>query len=279
VPLFEQRHAFSDVDAAGAAEEATAYLAAAAEHLRALRMQSLDALELAEGSYFLDAGCGLGEIVREVASRVGLDGCAAGVDLSVELIRRARGATEAGTSGARFEVADIAQLPFANATFDAIRCERVFQHLDDDVASAAASEFVRVARPGGRIHLLDAVHSTNVVDCDDMGVFDAILEHFTDEVRDPSAGIRLGRRLQTAGATVRSFETIARPLEFASWWHALAIDQRLAALVANSAVSQDRADAFRADLTHRAAIGRFYATAVSCRALAVSPGAAPRDAP
>ena len=48
-------------------------------------------------------------------------------------------------------VGDAQRLPFADATFDAIACTEVFEHLLEP--TAAAAEMIRVLRPGGRLVL------------------------------------------------------------------------------------------------------------------------------
>jgi len=260
---------FTDVDGAGSAREAAAYLEAAAEQFRARRLASLDVLDLGDGSTILDAGCGLGELVREIAARVGPGGSAIGVDLSEELIDRARSAADAEGSATRFEVGDVTRLRFPDETFDAVRCERVFQHLDDKRADAAASEFVRVAKPGGRIYLTDAIHTMHSVDCDDRDAFEAVLAQLFKRIRDPYAGIRLARRLQIAGATIRSFEVISTSLSYDNWTRAVALDELVDAVVGTGDMSRARADAFRDDLVKRDAAGMFYAAAGGARVLAV----------
>jgi len=269
VSLFGERHAFSDVDKAGAADSAAAYLQGVADQFHVQRLEDLDALDLRAGSTFLDAGCGLGDIVLEVATRVAPGGSAVGVDFSGELIERAGATADAQRSDAHFEVGDVTRLRFDDASFDAVRCSRVFQHLEDTEADAAVAEFVRVTKPGGRILLVDAIQARHVVDCGDMEVFEAILDRLASHVRDPYAGIRLARRLQTANVTLKSFEAFLRLIPFQVWSHALGIDDHLAALVANGDVTERRAQAFIDDLAEREANGSLYAAASGARALAV----------
>ncbi len=54
-------------------------------------------------------------------------------------------------------VADAASLPFGDATFDAVWSCGLLHHLPDAVVPAAVTEMMRVARPGGRVAILDAV--------------------------------------------------------------------------------------------------------------------------
>ncbi|HEX5503652.1 MAG TPA: methyltransferase domain-containing protein [Thermomicrobiales bacterium] len=58
-----------------------------------------------------------------------------------------------GSPGARFAAADAERLPFADGAFDALVCECAFCTFPDK--RAAAREFARVLRPGGRVGLSD----------------------------------------------------------------------------------------------------------------------------
>jgi ubiquinone/menaquinone biosynthesis C-methylase UbiE len=63
-------------------------------------------------------------------------------------------AQESGLTGrVRFEQGDAERLRFADGTFDAIICECAFCTFPDK--AAAAVEFARVLRPGGRVGLSD----------------------------------------------------------------------------------------------------------------------------
>jgi SAM-dependent methyltransferase len=51
------------------------------------------------------------------------------------------------------------RLPFADGTFDQARCLRVLHHLPPATATWAIREMARCLKPGGRILLMDMVHS------------------------------------------------------------------------------------------------------------------------
>ena len=78
----------------------------------------------------MDAGSGMGEVTRALATMVAPGGRAVGVDLSSDLVERA---TEraASTPGVEYRVGDLTDLPIESAAFDVAYCERVFQHLAD----------------------------------------------------------------------------------------------------------------------------------------------------
>jgi len=110
-------------------------------------------LELKGESRVLDAASGKGASGVFLAERFGCR--VLGVDFSAQSAAEAN--TLAASKGlselARFEQGDAEHLPFADASFDAIICECAFCTFPDK--TAAAREFARVLRPGGRVGLSD----------------------------------------------------------------------------------------------------------------------------
>jgi SAM-dependent methyltransferase len=100
----------------------------------------LDDLDLPRSPRILDAGCGSGAMLDELARY----GEAWGVEpnpLGTALARR-RGHP-------RVLRARVEELPFASASFDLVTCLDVVEHTPDD--GAALAELRRVTRPGGRL--------------------------------------------------------------------------------------------------------------------------------
>lgn len=108
----------------------------------------MDALRLRDRSRLLDAGCGPGHFGIAFAQR----GCLVdGIDLSPEMIERARVNAAAAGVTIPYSVGDLAALNAPDATYDAIVARLVLQfspHL-----SAVLDEFERVARPGAHFWL------------------------------------------------------------------------------------------------------------------------------
>ena len=152
---------FSDVDASARAPELVDYLGHAARHVTAMRSQDYARLGLEPGHAVLDVGCGAGDVCVELAGRVGPSGRVCGVDVSEAMVAAARAAADKAGREVDLRVASAYSLPFADASFDAVRAERVFQHLDDP--ARALAEMVRVTRPGGRILVFDPDHSQHSV--------------------------------------------------------------------------------------------------------------------
>ena len=94
----------------------------------------------------LDVGCGTGLMSARLAAS-GRN--VVGVDLSTAMIKRAR---RRSAPNLEFLHADAEDLPFESASFDAVVNLISFHHYPNP--SAAASEFRRVLRPGGRLVLI-----------------------------------------------------------------------------------------------------------------------------
>jgi SAM-dependent methyltransferase len=101
----------------------------------------LDGLALPAGTRILDAGCGSGRNMADLARR----GTVAGVELAPSSLEvaRARGVGEV-RAGSLEE-----PLPFAGGAFDLAVALDVLEHLSDD--APAWRELARVVAPGGRL--------------------------------------------------------------------------------------------------------------------------------
>jgi ubiquinone/menaquinone biosynthesis C-methylase UbiE len=109
------------------------------------RMRLEEALEAylpesGSGRRALDVGCGTGHYLRALAAR-GFD--VAGVDGSVDMLEEALQRTPT----TELYEADVASLPFPDASFDLALCIEVLRYLPDP--ERCISEIARVLRPGG----------------------------------------------------------------------------------------------------------------------------------
>lgn len=101
------------------------------------------------GSAVLDVGSGPGNITRGIGRSLGESGFVVGIDVSPAMLERAVSSTTA--SNVVYARADASELPFRDATMDAVSCSACLQLLPDPFA--AIGEMRRVLRPGGRIAL------------------------------------------------------------------------------------------------------------------------------
>jgi SAM-dependent methyltransferase len=141
-----------------------AYLDAAARLASGGKRLSYERMQVAAGASVLDVGCGPATDTLPLAELVGPRGQVAGVDGDAAMVAEAdRRAAAAGLADrVEHHVADATALPFHAGRFDAVRCERLFMHLPDP--EGALAEMLRVARPGGRIVVLDTDWGTRSVD-------------------------------------------------------------------------------------------------------------------
>lgn len=130
------------------------YLRVAGEQLAGVKQRSYALMELPDPAEVIDIGCGSGWDTMPLAELVGANGQIHGVDTDPDMIALAdRRARERHILNITHRVADAMALPFEVATFDASRCERLFQHLRDP--AHALSEMIRVTKPGGRVVVVD----------------------------------------------------------------------------------------------------------------------------
>ena len=104
-------------------------------------------LRLDPGTRILDAGCGSGRNMVELADF----GEVTGIDISDYSAEVAR-ARNVGP----VEVGELSALPFGDATFGLVTTLDVIEHVDDDVE--ALREMRRVARPDGRLLVTVPAH-------------------------------------------------------------------------------------------------------------------------
>jgi SAM-dependent methyltransferase len=104
-----------------------------------------DAAGIASGDRVLDVGCGTGILARNAAERVGSVGHVTGLDLDEGMLSVAR---RAGP-GIEWRQGDATELPFEDATFDAVVSQFALMYFPDRVA--ALREMWRVLAPAGRL--------------------------------------------------------------------------------------------------------------------------------
>src|SRR5258706_8817161 len=106
---------------------------------------------LPAGAAALDVGCGSGELQPRLAA-LRPEANFVGVDVEEDLLARARARSAGFGPPGRFETGDALALSYPDASFDLVTSRHVLQALPD--AKRALSEMVRVAKPGGRLHVI-----------------------------------------------------------------------------------------------------------------------------
>lgn len=157
-----------------------------------IRTRSYRLLGDLAGRTVLDAGCGAGRAVDELA---GLGARAIGIDHDADMIAVAR---ERWPSR-EFRVGDICDLPFESGSVDGYRADKVLHALDDP--TRAVAEAHRVLAPEGRIVLLGQDWAFLAVDSDRPDVTRRLVQARADALPSPRAARRFRALLLDAGFT------------------------------------------------------------------------------
>jgi SAM-dependent methyltransferase len=109
---------------------------------------------LQPGERVLDLGSGAGTDSLVAAQMVGPDGSVTGIDMTPDMLERARRASrEMGVAHVRFVEGEAERLPFEDASFDVVISNGVVDLIPDK--DAVFAELHRVLEPAGRIQLAD----------------------------------------------------------------------------------------------------------------------------
>jgi arsenite methyltransferase len=109
---------------------------------------------LAPGERVLDLGSGAGTDSLIAAQMVGEEGSVTGIDMTPEMLGRARAAAAGmGATNVAFVEGEAERLPFPDASFDVVISNGVIDLIPDK--DAVFAELHRVLAPGGRIQVAD----------------------------------------------------------------------------------------------------------------------------
>jgi arsenite methyltransferase len=109
---------------------------------------------LTPGERVLDLGSGAGTDSLIAAQMVGEQGHVTGIDMTQEMLAKARAAaTEMGATSVEFVEGEAERLPFPDASFDVVISNGVIDLIPDK--DAVFTELFRVLAPGGRIQVAD----------------------------------------------------------------------------------------------------------------------------
>lgn len=119
-------------------------------------LQMLESAKVSKDAWVLDAGCGTGDLLKEMHT-LGYSRLA-GIDISDSMIAIAKDRCSAGVKEGKIQVqtGSVLELPFENATFDIVICSGLVEYLSDDEGWTA--EVKRVLKSGG-ILILNVTNS------------------------------------------------------------------------------------------------------------------------
>ena len=109
---------------------------------------------LAPGERVLDLGSGAGTDSLVAAQMVGEQGAVTGIDMTLQMLTKARtAAAEMNASNVEFVESEAERLPFPDESFDVVISNGVIDLVPDK--EAVFGELFRVLVPGGRIQIAD----------------------------------------------------------------------------------------------------------------------------
>jgi ubiquinone/menaquinone biosynthesis C-methylase UbiE len=154
-------HSFKSIPTRGRTLDHAAFIYDLLEPLLMLGKQAqyiqqiISLLEIKPDYRVLDLGCGTGVLTREIADR--LDARSGGISIGIDAAAKMIAAAEKKRSSetCRFEVAAAEDLPYEDASFDAVASSMFFHHVPLDLKEMTLNEACRVVKPGGRLVIAD----------------------------------------------------------------------------------------------------------------------------
>ena len=190
--------------------QADAMAGAALFNDQAVLTRIRDAAQLAPGSRLLDVACGPGIVVEALARGAGeVVAC----DITPEMLEQTeRRCRAAGLTNVKCVPGRAEDLPFDDASFDAVVTRSALHHFPDP--AAALREMSRVIRDGGRVVIVDVMASPDAEE--------AALHNALETLRDPShvrmlPESELNRHLADAGLAVEHRTGWTNHREFDEW--------------------------------------------------------------
>ncbi len=169
------------------------------------RIRTLEGLALRPGEHVLDAGCGTGLLVQELAIAVGPEGRVVGIDNSLDMLDLATKRCK-GLPQVQLKKGSLKELPEKGESFDAVTCVQVLLYVSE--VSKALAEMQRVLKRGGRIVVLETDWRGVVLNSPDEVLSRRMLAAWDDAVPSPNLPVQLGPLLRAQGFTAIRVDAI-----------------------------------------------------------------------
>ncbi|MDD5189074.1 MAG: methyltransferase domain-containing protein [Methanoregula sp.] len=249
---------FRNVDSTQSSDHLVQYLeyADSLPETRQIKVNSYGYLGLKKGDVVLDAGCGPGYDALRMAAIVGRSGKVTGIDLSERMIAIAQEKTNGSDLPVSFRKGDIRKLDVVDATFDAVRVERMLQILDHP--GQILDELVRVLRPGGKLVAIEPDWEMFVVDPGSRDTARKFFRFCANQFPDGSTGRKLYRYLKER--TMQNVTVHPEPLilhDFALASKLMNMEPFLAAAEEQGVLARDEIVAWQRELKEADTEGRF----------------------
>jgi len=161
------------------------------------KKKSYERLRLSSGCSVLEIGCGNGIDAKNLSEIVGESGNVVGIDISSTMLNAARVTTHATDPSPEFMLCNGQHLAFLDATFHAVRSDRVIQHTSDPFT--VIKEIARVTRPAGTVVIFEPDWGTFAIWPADRNISRMILNFWCDSIPSGLVGRSLHATFLQAG--------------------------------------------------------------------------------
>ena len=169
------------------------------------RTRTLDALALQAGERILDAGCGTGLLLEQMAILVGDKGQAVGLDYSPDMLDMARHRCQS-LAHVELQQGSVEKLDFQPNSFDVVSCTQTLLYVEK--VETALREIHRVLKSRGRVAIIETDWRGVVFNSMDELMTRKILTAWDNAVASPNLPVKLGELLRKLNFSAIRVEAI-----------------------------------------------------------------------